>query len=174
MNKRKLLLTLTALLFAAVTYAGGIKICQGNAKYLKEDGSISVVFNWDKALWDNEKPVKERWGDQYQEYIDKGQTSFIAGFNKGSKKMKIVDDRDTANIVMSVTFVNFDYYFSTMSLIPGHKHKVWAEITIIEKVTGNVLCKYSVDEYKGDRDLSVFDSFTEMMSKMATELAKTK
>lgn len=164
-----MLLTLTALLFAAVTYASGIKICQGNAKYLKEDGSISVVFNWDKALWDNEKPVKERCGDQYQEYIDKGQTSFIAGFNKGSKKMKIVDDRDTANIVMSVTFVNFDYYFSAMSLVRDTNTKFGQKSPSLKKVTGNVLCKYSVDEYKGDRDLSVFDGFTEMMSKMETE-----
>lgn len=174
MNNSRFFLTLSLLLFAGLVYAGGIKIIVGNAKYLKEYASIAVVFNWEQTMWNMEKPVKEHWGDSYQEYVDQGQASFIDGFNNASSKIKIVNDASSANIIMNITLKNFDYYFSVMSFVPGHKHKVWAEISIIQKETGNVLCKYVVDEFKGNRDFSVFDSYTEMMSKLASEIVKSK
>jgi hypothetical protein len=37
-----------------------------------------------------------------------------------------------------------------------------------------VICEYNVKEFKGGRDFSIFDSYTESMGDLGSELAETK
>jgi hypothetical protein len=60
------------------------------------------------------------------------------------------------------------------SIVPGNKHKIWAEITVTDKGSGEVICTYNVKEFKGGRDFSIFDSFKEAMRDLGSELAQTK
>ena len=166
-------LTLCLALMTVFAFAGGIKVSQGKASFMKNEGTVNVVFNWKDAMWNNEKPVKEQWNDEYDAYVEKGEAFFIEGFNKTSKKVKIVKDT-SADYVMTVNFSNFDRFYSVMSLVPGNKHKIWGEIVVTDKRTGEVICKYLVDEFKGGRDFSIFDSFTESMTDLGSELAGTK
>ena len=39
---------------------------------------------------------------------------------------------------------------------------------------GEVICTYKVDEFKGGRDFSIFDSYKEAMQDLGSKLAKTK
>lgn len=166
-------LTLCLTLFAVFAFAGGIKVSQGKASFMKNEATINVVFNWKDAKWNNEIPVKEQWNDEYQAYVENGEACFIEGFNKSSKKVKITKD-STADYVMTINFSNFDKFFSAMSIVPGNKHKIWGEIVVTDKKTGDVVCKYLVKEFKGGRDFSVFDSFKESMEDLGSELAGIK
>ena len=71
-----------------------------------------------------------------------------------SKKAKIVKDASTSDYVMTVKFTNFDKFYSMMSLVPGNKHRITAEITVSDKNTGEVICIYDVNEFKGGREQS--------------------
>lgn len=75
---------------------------------------------------------------------------------------------------MTVKFSNFDKFFSAMSIVPGNKHKIWGEITVVDKKTNEVICVFKVDEFKGGRDFSIFDSFKESMSDLGSDLAGKK
>lgn len=169
---KRLYLSFCMAMFTLIAFAGGITITQGKASFMKKEGSISVVFNWDNAKWDNRIPVKEQWKDEYQSYVENGEVCFIEGFNKSSKKVKIV--KGESDYLMTVNFSNFDKFYSVMSTIPGNKHKIWAEITVTDKKTGEVICKYDVKEFKGGRDFLVFDSFKESMEDLGSKIVKTK
>jgi hypothetical protein len=61
-----------------------------------------------------------------------------------------------------------------MSVVPGHKHKVWAKIKITDKTSDKIVCVLKVIEFKGGRDLVKYDSYTEMMHDLGKELAVLK
>lgn len=171
---KKLLFTLFAMLMTVVVYAGGIKVSQGKTDYAKKEATMTVVFDWTHARWDNKQSAQEHLGKSFQEYVEKGQKAFVDGYNNAGKKVKIVENASSAAYEMTVAFTNFDYFFSAMSFVPGHKHKVWADVTVTDKATGNVVCKYTVDEFTGKRDFSIIDSFTEMLGALGENLAKKK
>ena len=171
---KKLYLTFCMTMIVAFAFAGGIKVSKGKATYMKNEGKMFVVFDWADAQWNNEMPVKEQWKEEYDAYVENGEAQFIEGFNKKSKKVMIVKDESSADYIMTIKFSNFDKFFSVMSLVPGNKHKIWGEITVKDKKTGEVICTYIVKEFKGGRDFSIFDSFKESMLDLGSELAETK
>ena len=75
-----------------------------------------------------------------------------------------MDDATTANYIVTVEFTNFGYFFSAMSFVPGHKHKVWANFVVVNTTTGEEECRIVAKEFKGGRDTVKFDSYTEMMN----------
>ena len=160
---KRFYVTFCMALITMFAFAGGIKVSKGKASFMKTEGKIFVVFDWTNAKWDNDKSVKEQ-----------GEAHFVEGYNKESKKVKIIKDESSADYIMTVKFTNFDRFYSMMSVVPGNKHKIWAVITVVDKKNGEVICEYNVKEFKGGRDFSIFDSYTESMSDLGSELAETK
>lgn len=169
---KKFSLTLFMTLFALLASASDIKVTQGKTSYLKSEGTMTVVFNWDNAKWDRGSSVKDEWAEQFESYKNEGEQFFIDGFNKASKMVNLSTENSTADYTMNVEFTNFDKFYSVMSLVPGHKHKVWANITVTDNKTGETVCTYKVTEFEGGRDFSLFDSYTEMMRDLGSKLAK--
>lgn len=170
---KKILLFFVLTLICCVVNAADIKIEKGKANYLKKEGTMNLIINWDNAKYGDEKVFKDHCGDQYNTYKEKGYDAFVAGFNEASKNVKITKEATSADYTMTIIVSNVDYFFSVMSLVPGHKHKIWAEIEV-KDVKGNIVCQYKITEYKGGRDFSVIDSFTEMMNDLGKDLAKKK
>lgn len=171
---RKFGLLLIMSLFTLLAGAKDIKVTEGSTDYLKTGGTIDVNFHWDNATYNFEKSVKEEWGDKYDKYKTEGKEYFIGGFNHGNKVLKMVGDGSNADYTMTVTMTNFDKYFSPMSLVPGNKYKVWAEITVKDNKTGKVVCAYKVTEFSGTTELSVFDSFLRTMRTLGINLGRGK
>lgn len=172
---KKLLITFCALVICISSFAGDIKVIEGKAAMNKREGLAEVVFVWDNAKYDNRHSLKEQWKEEYDKYLKDGEEFFIAGFNENAKKLAITTmEKEKANYTITIEFENFDYFFSAMSVIPGHKHKVWAKIKIADKTTGKIVCVLKVVEFKGGRDLVKFDSYTEMMHDLGKELAQLK
>ena len=170
---KKIMMLFSVMLISLAVTAADIKVVSGKASFMKREGSAVVLFNWDDAKYDNKESMKDYWKDDYDQYISEGKKKFIEGFNKSSKKVKL-GDSDDAGYTFTVAVANIDYFFSVMSFIPGHKHTIWCTITITEKATGNEICKINVDEFKGGRDFSKFDSFTEMMHDLGKYIGKMK
>ena len=171
---KKICLTFCMAMIAVLTFAGGIKVSKGKASFIKKEGKVAVVFDWNNAKWNNEKPIQQQWVDDFDFYVENGKTKFIEGFNKKSKKVKIVNDGTSVDYIMSIKLLNFDRIFSMWSMVPGHKYKVWAEITVTDANTNDIICVYNVKEFKGGRDFSALDSYKECMFDFGTELAETK
>lgn len=171
---KKIYLTLCMAMIAVFAFAGGVKVSKGKATFMKSECKIAVVFDWSNAKWNEQQPVKEQWKDEYDAYVENGEAQFIEGFNKKSKKAQIVKEDSSADYLMTIKFSNFDKFYSMMSVVPGNKHKIWGEITVTDKKTGDVICTYNVKEFKGGRDFSIFDSFKESMRDLGSELAETK
>lgn len=171
---RRFSLTLFMTLFALLASASEIEVTQGKATYLKKEGKVAVVFNWENAKWDRGKLVQDEWAEQFGAYKEEGEQHFINGFNEDSKMMKMVTEDSAADYIMNVEFTNFDKFYSVMSFVPGHKHKVWATITVTDNKTGETVCTYKVKEFEGGRDFTVFDSYTEALRDLGSKLAKKK
>lgn len=169
---KKLVLLMSMLLVSVLSFAGSeIKVTEGSTAFLNNGGSASVVFDWSKAMWDNKVSAKERLAGDYDNYVKLGEASFVEGFNSAKKMQMTAGGKSDYNF--KVEFTNFDYFFSASSIVPGHKHRVWADITVTDK-SGAVVCKFSVVKFKGGRDFVVIDSFKEMMNDLAKTIAVTK
>ena len=79
-------------LITMFAFAGGIKVSKGKASYMKTEGKIFVVFDWTNAKWDHGKSVKAQWGEEYDAYVEQGEAQFVEGYNKESKKVKIIKE----------------------------------------------------------------------------------
>ena len=172
---KKLLVTLCALIMCLSSFAGDIKVIEGKASMTKREGLAEVIFLWDNAKYADRISLKEQWKDDYEKYRKDGEEFLIAGFNENAKKLSITtSEKEKANYSIEIEFENFDYFFSAMSVVPGHKHKVWAKIKITDKTSDKIVCVLKVIEFKGGRDLVKYDSYTEMMHDLGKELAVLK
>ena len=171
---KQILLTIALVMISVCAFAdNSTKVTEGNASFLKKEATANVVFNWDKAEWDNgRETLKEHWGDDYDKTTKRGEEAFVRCFNENSKKVKISDA--PAQYRIEVNMGNIDYFFSAMSFVPGHKHRVSAIINVIDTATGNKVCTITVDARKGGRDFVVSDSFVKAMEQVGEDVAKLK
>lgn len=171
---KRTVLTLIAMLICVVSFAdNSTTIIQGNASFLKKAGIANISFDWSHAEWDNgRETLQEHWGEDYEKTVKRGEKAFINNFNKNSKKLKI--STDSAQYHIEVEMGNIDYFFSAMSFVPGHKHRISAKIKVIELSTGNTVCVIDVDARKGGRDFVISDSFVKAMEQIGEDVAKLK
>ena len=168
---KKLLFTLMMLLVSCVTFAGDVT--SGNKKFLKNEGTMLMVFDWANAEYGEKGSLKEHWADDdpgYERRVSDAQKTILAAFNKKSKKMKAVTS-GTADYTMTVKIEKIDYFFSVMSIVPGHKHTVWATVTVTDK-TGAKVCEMKYERFKGARDFVAYDSYIKLMEAFGEALAE--
>lgn len=170
---KKIQLLMVALLVSCSVFAGKIDVVEGNSKFLKSEGVMKVIIDWSDAKYAEKETLKEAWNkdkQEYDSYVEKGEKSLLEGFNKSSKKLKASKDAENPDYTMLIKITNVDYFFSVMSIVPGHKFTVWAEITVKDK-NGNVVCKAKANRFKGGRDFVRDDAYTEMMRDFGKELS---
>lgn len=171
---KKLLLSLLAVIVSVCAFADNTtKLTEGSAAFLKNGGIANVVFNWADAKHDNKEPLRNHWKENYDTMTVKGEQGFIDGFNAVAKKVKI-DNAEKAQYRIEVNITNVDYFFSVMSIVPGHKHRVSAQIRVVDVSSGETLCVIKVDQRKGSRDFVVTDSFVKTMNQIGQDVAKLK
>ena len=99
-----------------------IEVVKGTAKVLKENATANLTIDWSNAYWMESGLMKDELsaGD-YEKYTTTAPNKFKEAFNDNSKGLKIVDD-STAVYEIKVVVSKIDYFFSVMSVVPGHKH----------------------------------------------------
>ncbi|MBR4389167.1 MAG: hypothetical protein IKT00_08315 [Prevotella sp.] len=167
---KKYVLTLSLLLMCVSAFAGSVKVTKGKTSGFKENANASISFQWDGAKWDRGEPLQQHWGNDYERLKQVGESSFIQGFNEKSKKLMIEEAEGQYRMVVKI--VSLDSFFSVMSFVPGHKHKVDAIITIYEVSTDSLICEIKTDEFEGGRDFSYDDSYAECMGDLGKKISK--
>lgn len=162
---------LVMLVYSVSMMGESLKVTSGSTKFLKSEGTVSVIWNWENATFADKETLKAAWGDTYEKHLTDGEKSFIDGFNDVSKKLKATQSTDGATYTMTITVTNIDYFFSAMSVVPGHKHTIWATIEV-KDASGNTICTMKAERFKGGRDFVKYDSYKELMSDFGKKVAK--
>ena len=163
-------------MFGFVTaYAGSpFNITDGSMSFLKQQAEANLVIDWSKTMYGDNKQLKDAFSEtEYQNYTSKSEKVFVSSFNKKSKKLKISDSND-AKYEIKIIINKIDYFYSIMSLVPGHKHTIYADVIITSKETNSIICKLEASRLKGDRDFIKEDSFYKCFESFAEELASLK
>lgn len=169
---RKVLFTMLMLIVSCVMYAGS-PVTKGDKKFLKNDGTILVKFDWNDAKYDRKEPLTKYWEKddvKYEQRVQDVESYVVNSFNKNSKKLKAITSGD-ADYTMTIKIENMDYYFSVMGFVPGHVYKLWSTVTVTDK-TGATVCEMHFKEFKGDRDFVPYDAFIKMAEGFGKALAK--
>lgn len=160
------------LVVSCVTFAGS-PVKKGNKKFLKEEGTVQMVFDWKDAKHDKKESLEKYWEKddvKYEQRVQDAESNIIKGFNEKSKKLKAVTSAG-ADYTMKIKVENLDYYFSVMGWVPGHVYKIWATVTVTDKA-GATVCEMYYDEFAGGRDFVPYDAYTEMAEDFGKALAK--
>lgn len=160
------------LVVSCVTFAGS-PVKKGNKKFLKEEGTVQMVFDWKDAKHDKKESLEKYWEKddvKYEQRVKDAESNIIKGFNEKSKKLKAVTSAG-ADYTMKIKVENLDYYFSVMGWVPGHVYKIWATVTVTDKA-GATVCEMYYDEFAGGRDFVPYDAYTEMAEDFGKALAK--
>jgi len=160
--------------FASAKDAPVIEVVKGTAKVLKENATANLTIDWSNAYWMESGLMKDELsaGD-YEKYTTTAPNKFKEAFNDNSKGLKIVDD-STAVYEIKVVVSKIDYFFSVMSVVPGHKHTFWGKVIVTNKSTGEEVLEVNLARFKGGRDFVKDDSFYEMFLDLGKKVSKLK
>ena len=164
-------------LFLCVSVFGGnpVKILSGKQaiKTIFSEKETSVLeFDWKDARYDNDKNMKEEWGDKYDYFVKSCEENFQKSFNKESRGLTI-SEKQEAKYKIIVKVKNLDKYFNVMNIVPGHTVKIWGDVTVVSQ-NGEDMVKIEVEEMKGSRDSSPEDCYGKAFYILGERIAKLK
>lgn len=169
--KRFNLLLLITLFSLSVNAGNPVSLVSGKKDFLKDNASATVSFSWDKAQWNDGGTMKEVLSEsEFESYVSVAEQKFKEGFNLKSKRLTVKDGED-AKYAIQIEILKVDYFFSVMSLVPGHKNTVWANITVKDIATNEEVASIKVDRLKGARDFVRNDAFAKCFYALGEELA---
>lgn len=172
---KKFLLALCALFICMATFAGdNLKIKSGKASFMKEPVKVCIVLDWSNATWDNKIDLKSQLNDEYDKYLKEGEQALVEGFKDKAKKVTYTADASEAQYQITIKVKALDYFYGVMSFIPGHKHKITADITATNTATGEEVYRAYADTFEGGRDFVKYDSYIKMMRDTGEKLGSFK
>lgn len=173
---KKAIITIIVSLFCITAFAD-IRIALGNSDFLKEEETAVVIFDYSKAIW-NEESVYEQWcGDDYANRVNLSYGSYVLGFNNESTKLKIKQEDPSAKyrITVKITLIEEKHG----ALLKGglwRRYYVQCSGTIVieDIATGEVVCIAEIDEEEGERDLVINDRLAKCFYALGKSTAKMK
>lgn len=178
--KKVILFALMAVACCITAMAGdGTKVVEGSFKSMK-DKVANVYFkpiDFKGATWDNKGDLSTHYMN-LNDLAKTGLRAMEAEFNSECKKMQTSTEAE-ANYVVSIKVTNMDSYYNVMGWgLPGHITKIWGDITITDKATGNVVVVLNMKETDGGRnhntDQSFVDAWDAVGKILATRINKGK
>ncbi len=169
----KRLFLLFALLMGVLTLSAGDKVLtleKGELASLKTGGNVTVVFNFDGAMYDMKESLSAHYPN-FAELIAKVPLNFMEGFNDKCKESKVVDSEDS-KYTITIKVDNMDCYFKVVSFVPGHATKVWGNASIKDNTTGETIAVVKITECAGSRDFTIDDSFGKCFISLGGKMAK--
>ncbi|MBO4826903.1 MAG: hypothetical protein J5506_06685 [Prevotella sp.] len=170
---KRFVLALFAMLMMVAVYADNpIEITLGSKGFLKDYASANVEIDFSKTIYKEKELLMESLTEEeFERYTSKAIGAFAEAFNHNSKRLKI-DNSEDARYAIDIEVDKIDYFFSVMSLVPGHKHTFFGTITVTNLDTAEIVCEMIVTRLKGGRDFSLEDSFYKCFAELGKELAK--
>ena len=151
-----------------------IEVVKSTAKVMRENATANLVFDWSNAYWMESGLMKDELSAvDYENYTTIAPKKFQEAFNNNSKGLKIVDD-PSADYEIKVVVSKIDYFFSVMSVVPGHKHTFFGKVIVTQRSTGEEVLEVNLTRFKGGRDFVKDDSFYEMFLDLGKKISSLK
>lgn len=124
-----------------------IKLTSGSIAPLKDGGTGCVVIDMADTKFDNKKPLRkdERFAN-VDSQIEDCTSEFVREFNENSKKFTLTENADQAQYLFTVKITNLDVFVNMMSFKGGVGIKLWGDVTITDKNSGNTVAVFTIDE----------------------------
>ena len=169
--KKVMMLAMLMAVMVAAHAASPVTVVSGTKTFLRDNAKAVVTFSWDDAHWKEGGKMKDEMNEiEFENRTTLAVPKFTQGFNAKTKRL-IVKEADDAKYEIHVDVLKIDYFFSAMSLPPGHKFTLWARITVTNRETGVEVCRMNVERLKGDRDFVMDDAYAKLFSSLGETLA---
>ncbi len=172
---KKIILLAAAIVLAMTSFAkSDLKVKSGSMAWAKENASVSVMFDFSSAKWDNDQDFKTWCGEDYEARAKNSINGFINGFNNKSKGAKATENEDGAKYRIIVKINNMDWRQSFTGMWGQFYALCWGTIEVTDIATGESVCTIEIDGANGDGDFAPNDRFTKCYKEVGETLAKMK
>ncbi len=135
---------------------------------LRQDTTVSVIFDYSNTRWEQEEAYKDFCGDDYQERVDNSLKTFTEAFNRTSKTLKATT-ADEAAYRMVVTVENLER--KQGMVMWGRMYiRVTGRIQVFDAATNEPVLTVTVQSLAGDEDFVPNDRLNKCFDKLATQL----
>lgn len=124
-----------------------IKLVNGSVASLKNGGTGCVVLDMTETTFDNKSPLRsDARFHNVDAQLPECTSEFIREFNGTSKKFKLADNKEDAQYEFYVKITNLDVFVNVMSFKGGVGIKLWGDVVIKDKSTGENVAEFQIDE----------------------------
>ena len=171
---KKIISIFLMMFLATNVFAGKIKVNSGNVKFIKDEGSAVVEFDFSRTTWEGKEDFKTWCADQYEKRISAMRQSFITSFNEESKGLKISDTETTPRYRMIVVVEDLERSQSFTGAWGQGKFSTTCSISVIDVATELSVCEIYVDGFGSGQDFDYTDGLGKCFKGLAKELSKLK
>ncbi len=172
--KKYLLLLLVIVLTSVNCMAGGVKVKEGKASFLKENASAIVEFDFSKTTWEEDEDFKTWCGDQYEKRKAVMQNAFVTSFNENSKGLKINSGAKDAKYKIVVEVKDLERHQSFTGMWGQGKISTTGYIKVFELSSNQIICDIYIDGYGSGKDFDITDGMEKCYKALAKEVTKVK
>lgn len=172
--KKILLLFLVTVLTSVNCMAGGVKVKEGKASFLKESASAIVEFDFSKTTWEKKEDFKTWCGDKYEQRKEVMQDAFITSFNENSKGLKVSKNANEAKYKIIIEVKDLERHQSFTGMWGQGKFSTTAYIKVFDMSSNKQICEIYVDGYGSGKDFDYNDGMAKCYKGLAKEITKVK
>lgn len=172
--KRLFTIVTITLLTSMYCMAGGVKVKEGKAAFLKENACAVVEFDFSKTTWEEKEDFKTWCGDQYEKRLNAIQQSFINSFNENSKGLKIVESGNDVKYKILIEIKDLERHQAFTGTWGQGKFSTTAYIKVLEIASNQIVCEIDVDGFGSGKDYDYADGLGKCYKGLAKQLFKLK
>ena len=167
---------IVTIILLASTYcmAGGVKVKEGKAAFLKENASAVVEYDFSQTTWEEKEDFKTWCGNQYDRRIDAIKQSFVKSFNENSKGLKIVESGSVAKYKILIEVKDLERHQAFTGAWGQGKFSTTAYIKVFDLSSQQIICVIYVDGYGSGKDYDYTDGLSKCYKGLAKVLFKLK
>ena len=171
---KKLCLLFCMTMVTVLANAGGVKVKEGKATFLKENVVAIVEFDFSKTTWEEKEDFKTWCGDQYEKRKEVMQDAFITSFNENSKGLKVSNNSNEAKYKIIIEVKDLERHQSFTGMWGQGKISTTAYIRIYDLSSNQQICVIFVDGYGSGKDFDYNDGMAKCYKGLAKEITKVK
>ena len=146
---KKVILSMLLVVVGCIAAMAGnsIKLTEGSIASLKNGGVGWVVIDMADTKFDNKMPLRQ--DDRFKDVdsqMDNYKSEFVREFNDNTGKFKMTNNADEAQYEFIVKLTNLDVFVRLGSFKGGVGIKLWGNINIKDKTSGESVAVFTIDE----------------------------
>lgn len=175
MMKQLVLLMVAMLAGYSMNAAPALKVANGNwADVVQEETLALVEFEYSNTTWEKKESYKTFCEGEYEQRVENSIKDFVAGFNKQSSNLKLVNDDPKAKYKLIFRINNLERKLGTGFQVGKFRIKVYGQIEVVDLASNDCVCKIIVNGHVGGWDYVPNDRLSKCFTSLGEELLNLK